>query len=101
VELSGADGPVGALVLTHMVPESDVGPSIEIENTDTRKPFLNMQKQSDFDVRIHEVRRRETRTHICHCLCPGKLRAPWGAGPQCSLLPLPELHCHQGPGGEG
>merc|ERR1712055_69144 len=54
VELNGPDGKVGDLRLTYMVPERDVGPSLQIENANTRLAFENLQKQSTFAVRIHE-----------------------------------------------
>merc|ERR1719305_399907 len=54
VELSGPSGKVGSLVVTHMVPEGGLGENVEIENVNTRVGFENLQKQSSFDVRIHE-----------------------------------------------
>merc|ERR1711963_55363 len=54
VELSGPSGKVGNLVVTHMVPEGGVGQNVEIENVNTRVSFENLQKQRNFDVRIHE-----------------------------------------------
>merc|ERR1711962_436020 len=54
VEMTGPDGSVGTLRLTHMVPETDVGNSLEIENANTREAFQNLQKTSTFAVRIHE-----------------------------------------------
>jgi len=54
VEMNGPDGKVGDLKLTYMVPEVDVGPSLQIENANTRIAFENLQKQSTFAVRIHE-----------------------------------------------
>merc|ERR1712055_434446 len=37
-----------------MVPEGGVGQNVEIENVNTRVSFENLQKQRNFDVRIHE-----------------------------------------------
>merc|ERR1712212_1032856 len=54
VELSGPSGKVGNLVVTHMIPEGGVGQNVEIENVNTRVSFENLQKQRNFDVRIHE-----------------------------------------------
>merc|ERR1711981_852684 len=54
VELSGPSGKGGSLVVTHMVPEGGLGENVEIENVNTRVGFENLQKQSSFDVRIHE-----------------------------------------------
>merc|ERR1712192_71324 len=54
VELSGPSGKVGSLVLTHMVPEGGLGENVEIANVNTRIAFENLQKQNNFDVRIHE-----------------------------------------------
>merc|ERR1712010_15084 len=54
VELSGPSGKVGSLVVTHMVPEGGLGQNVEIENVNTRVGFENLQKQSSFDVRIHQ-----------------------------------------------
>merc|ERR1712012_35117 len=54
VELSGPSGKVGSLVVTHMIPEGGVGQNVEIENVNTRVSFENLQKQRNFDVRIHE-----------------------------------------------
>merc|ERR1711963_743774 len=54
VELSGPSGNVGNLVVTHMIPEGGVGQNVEIENVNTRVSFENLQKQRNFDVRIHE-----------------------------------------------
>jgi len=53
-ELTGPDGPVGSVRLTYMVPDTDVGPSLEIENADERVHFENVQKTSSFDVRIYK-----------------------------------------------
>jgi len=54
VELSGPSGKVGSLVVSHMVPEGGIGENVEIENVNTRVAFENLQKQRNFDVRIHE-----------------------------------------------
>jgi len=71
VEMTGPDGRVGTLRLTHMVPETDVGNSLEIENANTREAFQNLQKTSTFAVRIHEGDCVNPGEQIHSVTCPG------------------------------
>ena len=58
-----------------------------------------MQKQTTFDVRIHEVGKSDLQlddNSWLHHGCPGELRQPGGEAAQCLLPKVPELHGHQG-----
>ena len=48
---------------------------LHLQNANTRETFQNMQKQTTFDVRIHEVGKYDLESDINSWLylCPGEL----------------------------